>query len=435
MKVFNALAILAVLLFSALGGAAAIVTYQVPIATFDASNNAKLVVDYIALNDAAGNEVGKFTNVQRVAFVVEDVGEYAVLVHKTGYADKREPVFVEEDGPTKLPTLNIKLTPLPSPPPPSGGTGETGETGQTGGTTSSGIVIKSLDFEDETKPNADVEFTVELKNLWVGTDGKGIDAEEVTAYLAIRGIDDGSDLTEELEFGTIDYKDTEEQSVTMRVPVDAEDKEFNVVMTLSWENSDGAAFQSTTPVTKKLSVERADHDVAITNVEFESDTVTVGSNSQAAVSLANIGSDDESVKVSVRSDVLGLNEVSPTFKLRESKETTQYVPFSVTKDVKTGNYPATITVYFGSGESATQSVVLAVRAKAVPQAQEPVTVVPVTTTVQQAADETQEAARKPADVNVLAGFAVLVLVLLIVSAFMARQQPSSVIVEKRRGGK
>jgi len=355
-------------------------------------------------------------------------GAYQIAVTKVGHTAQPIPlVRLSSDWESYY-----VLTPTtPTTPPPTNG--ETPPpTDNTGATASAGMVIKSLDFNDETKPNSDVEFTVELKNLWVGTDGKGVDAREVTAHLTIQGIDDGSDVTEDLEFGAIDYKDTEEQTVTLHIPLVAEDEDFTVSATVSWENKDGVALQSQTPLTKTLTVERADNDVAITGVEFDSASLTVGDNSQVAISLANIGKDDEDVRVRIQSDVLGVSVTSPAFKLRESKEITQYMPFDLGKDVKTGKYPMTITVSFGS-ESVSQSTVLSVSAKAAPQAaQSAVTVTPVTTTVQ---DEAPQAAAQKADANTMAGLAVLLLVIAIVAFYFTRDSKLPVVVEKKRGGK
>ncbi|MEK6807878.1 MAG: hypothetical protein AABX75_02510 [Nanoarchaeota archaeon] len=432
----SGIAIVLMLLLSTFSGAVALApTYQVPVATYDTAS-ARLNVDSITVKDASGSEVARVTstqvrNLNQYTFVLP-AGEYKVIAEKATYRLADADIKVEL---ANLPVISLKLAPLQATPPPAnGGTDNTGNTGTTP-TASNGINIKDLDFEEDAKPNADVEFTVELKNLWVGTDGKGIDAREVNVNLVIKGIDDGEDVEEDIEFGMIDYKDTESQTVKLTVPVVAEEGRYDVVAKVTWENGETQVFEA--PELKKvLNVERDDNAVAITDVVFESDTVRVGDNSQVAVTLANIGKHDEDVKIKLTSSALGLQETSPEFALRESKQTTQYLPFELTKDVKSGKYALTITAYFADGQTVSQTGTLEVEAKAKsPVAQaEPVTVTAVSTVVQETTNAQAQATG--VDTNMVAGFIAAILILLAVAAVLGTYaQPKPVIIEKKRSGK
>ncbi|HIH14498.1 MAG TPA: hypothetical protein HA224_04550 [Nanoarchaeota archaeon] len=427
----SGIAIVLMLLLSTFSGAVALApTYQVPVATYDTAN-ARLNVDSITVKDVAGSEVARVTSAQvrmlnQYTFLLP-AGEYRVVAEKANYKLADADIKVEM---ANLPLISLKLASLQViPPPANGGTGNT----DTAPTASNGINIKDLDFEEDAKPNQEVEFTIELKNLWTGTDGKGIDAREVNVNLMIKGIDDGEDVEEDVEFGMIDYKDTESQTVKLTVPVTAEEGRYDVVAKITWENDETQVFEA--PELKKvLNVERDDNAVAITEVAFESDSLRVGDNSQVAVTLANIGKHDEDVRIKLTSIALGLQETSPEFELRESKETTQYLPFELAKDVKAGKYTVTITAYFADGQTVSQTGTLEVEAKArSPVAQaEPVTVTAVSTVVQ----ETTEAQATSADTNMIAGFIAAILILLAVAAVLGTYlQPKPVIIEKRRSGK
>ncbi|MBI4095702.1 MAG: hypothetical protein HY438_02480 [DPANN group archaeon] len=410
-------------MFALLG--APIGTFATGIHVLDiAPSGSQPVPDSIVVTDTATSSVVcQGVNTASKSCFLPD-GAYQITVAKAGYDAKAIPLVRLSSSDW---TSYYVLTSTAPPPPADGGT--TPADGTTTPPAGQTIVLKSLDLSADTaKPTSAVDVAISVKNSW------GYDAFDLVATVSIIGIDNSEDLEQEVNFGRLNNKDTEDATATFTVPIDAKEKKYDVKVKFEWQDEDSHQFTQAGQRSEVLEVERASHEVALTSAQFTSDLVRSGEQSQVAVTLSNIGKKDESVRVKVQSDDLGVQEFSPVFKLGQSEETTQYIPFAVSKDARPGRHVVFFTVTFNDGkDTATGSEVINVGAARSEDAQAlpAVTVTPVAVSTAPGNAETQSGTPQ-IDNNVL--FAVFGgLVVVIAAIVMVLRTTQTAPASKRRG--
>jgi len=324
--------------------------------------------------DPAGKLVGHTEKMASASFslastdVNDPLDAYKIVATATGYESKTQYTPLEKDM-----TINMHLTKAAST---GGSTGSTGgSTDNTSGTnnTSTDVYVKHLSFDDRVAPGDKVDFKVTVKN------GASYNADNVKVTVTINGIDDGDAIDAESDTFTLDSKDDVDQTVSLTMPLAAKEKSYAVDVKVEWENQDGKDISSVK--TDSIKIEKADHDVRISDVQLDSDATQAGANGQIAVTVQNVGSNDETVRFQVKSDQLGINVMSAQFSLKEGKESTQQVPFTVSDTAKPGKYYVYVTAFYGSTQ-VQDFVTLEVKAPstATTTPSGPVTVTPVTVT-------------------------------------------------------
>ncbi|MBI2040676.1 MAG: hypothetical protein HYT16_01105 [DPANN group archaeon] len=386
-----------------------------------APSGSQPVPDSIVVADAATSSVVcQGVNAASKSCFLPD-GSYQITVTKAGYDTKPIPlVRLSSDW-----TAYYVLTSTAPPPPADGGTPTDGTTTPPAGQT---VVLKSLDLSADTaKPTSAVDVAISVKNSW------GHDAFDLVATVSIAGIDSGEDLEQELDFGRLNNKDTEDATATFVVPIDAKEKKYDVNVKFEWQDEDSHQFAQAGQRSEVLEVERAGHEVTLTSAQFTSDSVRPGEQSQVAVALSNIGKKDESVRVKVQSDDLGVQEFSPVFKLGQSEETVQYIPFAVSKDARPGRHVVFFTVTFNDGkDTATGSQVINVgAARAEAETLPAVTVTPVAVSTAPGNVETQSRTPQLDDNVLFAVFGGLVVIIVAVVILMRTTQTAQ--ASKKRG--
>jgi hypothetical protein len=347
-------------------------------------------------------------------------GTYTVTVSKEGYKSETVTgVSISDydsnaDGVVDAKDITRVLVTLVAIPGGSQGGDNNGDTDDNGNTVSSDVYIKDVDFKDEVAPGDVVDFKIEVKN------GAAYDAENVVVTVTIKDIDDGDDIDAESDDFTLDAKgadhnaDEEEVTLSLTIPADADDKTFDVEVKVEWEQEDKIGTLESVK-TYSIDVEKEDHAVKITDVQLDSETTKAGEQGQIAVTLQNVGSNDETVRFQVKSDQLGINVMSAQFKLDEGKESTQQLSFTVSDNVKVGKYFVYVTAYYGS-LTAQSTVTLEVKAPAQSTTAPtgPVTVTPVTVTT------ATESANEPAASGGLAGWIIAAIVLIAIVGMIVK---------------
>ncbi len=418
-KVLVALAFIFAMLGAPIGTTAA----GIHILSIEPSGSQPVPDSIVVVDTAASSVVCQGTNVASKNCFLPD-GSYQITVAKAGHTSQAMPL-VRLSGDW---TAYYVLTSTSPPPPPSDG-GTPPADGTTTPPAGQTVVLKSLDLSvDTAKPTGAVDVAISVKNSW------GQDAFDLVATVSIIGIDNGENLEQEIDFGRLNNKDTEDATATFAVPIDAKEKKYDVEVSFEWQDEDSRQFTQAGQRSEVLEVERADHEVALVFAQFASDSVRPGEQSQVAVSLANIGKKDESVRVKIQSDDLGVQEFSPVFKLGQSDETTQYIPFAVSKDAQPGRHVVFFTVTFNDGkDTATGSDVINVGAARAEdtQALPAVTVTPVAVSTAPGSTEAQSGTQQ-IDSNVLfAVFGGLVVVIAAIVVVMRTTQTAP--ASKKRG--
>jgi hypothetical protein len=99
----------------------------------------------------------------------------------------------------------------------------------------------------------------------------------------------------------------------------------------------------------------------LTSIVLSKTSADPGEPVELAVEMVNLGNNDETVKFTVESEDLDIDEESAQFDLAEGEETTQYGLFLVPENIKSGNYYIYITAKYNEGKgTAFESIILTV---------------------------------------------------------------------------
>ncbi len=425
----NKVLVALVFLFSLLGAPIGSVATGIHILDILPSGN-QPVPDSILVKDTASLQVVCSGSVVATKTCYLPDGLYQVTVTKAGYTSMAMPA-ARLPAPTDSGDWQAFYVLTSTTPPENGGTPT--DDGATTPTANQTVVLKSVDLSADTvKPTGTLDVAVSVKNNW------GQDAFDLVATVSIIGLDKNDNLEQTLDFGRLNSKDTEDATATFVIPIDAKEKKYDVKVKFDWEDADGKQYTQAGQKSEVVEVKRADHEVALTSAQFSSDSAKPGEQSQAAVSLSNIGKKDETVRIKVQSDDLGVQAFSPVFKLEQSKETTQYIPFTVSKDARSGRHVVFFTVTFNDGkDTATGSQIIEVGAARADN----VDVLPAVSVTPVAVSTAPESAGMQAstgavqmDNNVLfAVFGGLIVVIVAIVIAMRTAAPATP-ASKRRGG-
>ena len=207
------------------------------------------------------------------------------------------------------------------------------------------LQITDVDFDDDVNPGDNVEFEVEIENT---ADFK---LEEVVVEVSIIGIDeDNDDLEVETEEFKLNKDDEEERTLTLSIPYNVDAGDYDIVVKLSAETEDGDKVSAANWVKEDgLEVEKEKHDVAVIDAYLSSETVAPGKTTEIAVEIANIGQNDETVRIKIEAADLNVEEWTAQFELEEGETAIQYVPFKVPGGADAGKYFVNAIVYFDDG--------------------------------------------------------------------------------------
>lgn len=328
------LMLIASLIVGAVPACAAV--HELYVHTYD-ENNAALSADSIILLDSQNNPVGQpVTNTDLAHWTINGEGIYTINAQETGY-----PATTETVGIGLADTYNVYLN--------LHGSGSNGTNGTT--VTSGDVYVKDVNVnpDDRVKPGEEVTFEIKLRS--------NISAEYVTLEAKIKGIDDNDDTKEEIDIGNLDAGDKVTEEISMNIPYTAKEGKYDVAIKVTWETDAGENY-STWAKADLIEVQREKHDVIITNMQLSAPVLEAGSDAEIGVALANIGENNENVKIEVKSDELGVDDFSSQFELKKGKETVQYIPFMLPKDAKEGKYFIYTTVHYNNGNSETFNYVI-----------------------------------------------------------------------------
>jgi hypothetical protein len=367
MKNINGLFIALLFLLSIVGsaaGAAAVPIHALELKPYSAATPAP---DKITIT---GTENHVWTNpgsLKDTTFYLPH-GTYDLTIEKTGYNSwTMKGVSINDDfGPVRV--LSYDLTPIPAS---NNGSTNGGSSGTSTGT-STDLYVNDLDFKDKVYPGDTVTFKMEVDAKEANT----YTAKHVEAKLTVKNLNDGEDVTSEISIGSMDAGDSTDETFTIEIPAQVDADTYKVTVDLKWEDASGKqqiAKYPATGNTVELEVAKQKHQVLITDTQEDLTSYKAGDTVQIAVSMVNTGSNDETVKVTLASDV-GVQTTSATFTLKQGDTSTQYLNFVVPENTKSGKYYTVISVVYGS-VSTIQRFILTVDGITAVQPQSTVTVV------------------------------------------------------------
>jgi|GEM_PF-2815731 len=278
-----------------------------------------------------------------------------------------------------------------------------------------GLVLDKARFDDDVKPGEEVEFEITVEN------NATYDMEDVVISLDIEDFDIDEDL--ETDEFNLDSGDDKTKDFTVTVPLDAEDGEHTVTISVEWvdENDDWHFVE----FTETLNVEKAKHSVEISEQYLASESVKPGESGELAIELVNVGANDETARVTIKNSELGISETLGPFEIEEGEKTLQYIPFEMPEDAENGKYILEIKVDYNSGKSSTLGMAtLAIAEEQVEKSGVSITAMPITD------NEEDSKASEGGKTTLVGGLVVLIIVLAISIALLARKALPSMTGEE-----
>ena len=287
-------------------------------------------------------------------FTVEH-GTYTVTAQATGYTTQTINIAVDDlvdpDG-----FIRVRLL-MPSDgsgtPPSNNDTPDQNDTQPTVGN----FRIRSIKVnpDDKVGPGDQIEIEVKVDN------DAGYDAEDVEVTVRIDDIDDGDYLEEDSDDFDLDDDDDKIVKLKFEIPMDVDEGNYDIEVRVDWDNKETGDSYYVEDNTEELEVEKEDHKIAMTSIVLSKTSADPGEPVELAVEMVNLGNNDETVKFTVESEDLNIDEESAQFELLEGEETTQYGLFLVPENIKSGNYYIYVTTKYNEGKgTAFESVILTV---------------------------------------------------------------------------
>ncbi len=198
------------------------------------------------------------------------------------------------------------------------------------------------------KPGDSLKLEVGLKNRY-DAEAYDLNLEDIEITATIRDIEDGEDLEENNnDYDDLEPGDDESQSVEFEIPIEVEDKEFNLVLDIEWKDGNNKEFKKT--LKYKVEVEKEKHDVRIENVKLSDEEIVCSGSTSLSINVVNMGREKEQVVLEVNSEDLGISE-KKEFELEDDpfdddSEYSTSIRINVDSDVDEGIYPILVNAGF-----------------------------------------------------------------------------------------
>lgn len=190
----------------------------------------------------------------------------------------------------------------------------------------------------KVKPGSVITFTAEIANTYTFAENKDLD--DITLEVIMKGIEkDGDDLDEDVRISSLGAGDTEKKKIEFTLPIDIEDKMYDVVITAT--GVDEFNQEHTAKASMKLVVEKELHDLRIIRMDITNQECS--KHALIEILFKNLGRNDED---HVRVEVIGPGiYFEKNMKLTDDSGEKSEFLFSTSLDVpEAGNYPITARI-------------------------------------------------------------------------------------------
>lgn len=213
------------------------------------------------------------------------------------------------------------------------------------GDTDSGADETGGTIDNDVYPGSKLELKIKLENLLEDLDIEDIDVEGV-----IEGLDDGSDVIDDVEISDINGGDTETVTLTFNIPEDADKDDYTLTVTAEGTDENNTAQYATVSFT--VEVDKKDHDVTIGDTDLGASVLSCSKSTSLDVEMKNLGEDaEEDMKLKVSNDALGIDVEEYSINIDEDDSYSKTVTIEV-GDASAGIYTLDVFVYYSSGNLA-----------------------------------------------------------------------------------
>ena len=222
---------------------------------------------------------------------------------------------------------------------------------------------KDLDDGDtiskEAKPSSDVEFKIEVENLY----SDDLEIEDITVTVTIEDIDDGDDLEEESSEFDLDPEDDKKVTLDFKIPLEVDEDTYTVEIKAEGEDKNNTEHETTFIV--YLEVEKKAHEIRVKRAYLSPSQISCERTITLETSIINTGSKDEDdVSLRVENAALNINRLIEGIELDEGTDDNTFKAnyiFDIADDVSAGTYPISIKTYYDAKSSAYDTVELTVK--------------------------------------------------------------------------
>ena len=222
------------------------------------------------------------------------------------------------------------------------------------------IDIKDPNNNDEFKPGDKVDISVNVENK--GDDDLDVGVE---AFL----LNENGDEIDNQDGGTesIDSSNDQDFDFSITIPKNSDDiKDKNKLKLYIKAFDDNNEDEQCNVDSINLDIKLDKDDVILESTTLTPSTAICGETVGTVVKVQNIGKDDQSdVFVTLKNAALNIREVTERFTLKkfnkdQDAKATKRLEFVVPPNTKEGSYPFDVEVSFGSGDTVSDTVFLAV---------------------------------------------------------------------------
>lgn len=205
----------------------------------------------------------------------------------------------------------------------------------------------------DVEPESHIEIEIKLENLYP-KDTK-IEIEDVEVEAVIKDIDDGDDLED--ESGETDLSAEEDDKITLEfdIPLKVEEDSYDLILTITGDDEKGIHYEK--EIEYRLKVEKEKHQLKFTRAELYPKVIECKGTLTLDVSLVNIGTKEEDVKLTIENTEAGIY-IEERFTLEDDPfddDSTFEKEYRILIDnIEEGTYPIIIEAdYKDEGETET----------------------------------------------------------------------------------
>jgi hypothetical protein len=152
-------------------------------------------------------------------------------------------------------------------------------------------------------PGSKLELKIEIENLY--TDDEDIKIEDITVEGVLESIDGGDDISDEANDFNLNSESDKKVSLKFNIPLEVEDGDYDLTVTIEGENENGFSYSK--EIEFEVEVDKEKHNIIFNKLKFFNDNVECGSSASLEVDVVNLGVNDETVKLAISNEELGIN--------------------------------------------------------------------------------------------------------------------------------
>ncbi len=196
-------------------------------------------------------------------------------------------------------------------------------------------------IDEEAEEESKIEFEVEVKNLF----NKTIEDIEVSATIEDIG---GEDIDDETEISKLSPGSSKEATLNFELPLKIDDDTYDVNIKIKGQDEDNKIH--TIEWKLRLEVKKEEHKLRIIDTIVSPYSISCSRYSDLTIRILNTGRKEETAKIEIKNDELGINLKEYDIELNTGTEyDAEYekiFSLNIPDDAKPGTYPIHINVYY-----------------------------------------------------------------------------------------